>query len=553
MASSGSDPSSSSDSNSSSWLPFSYDQIFLALSPSHALYHWFSKTEGDEGCTERPKTPEAPKVASDAFGISLISQIRAFVWNTEMVQKGYDENKNGVFRMPMQGEWITVATGQYIDEIAHAPDSVLSFQAVLNQQLELDHLAGPAVTQDQIHLNVIKMLTRNLRAVYFEILDETKYAFTKQIDEQKADDEGWIKIKALDTLGHVVSQLNHRAFVGLPLCREEEWIKLEQSFTTDFVTRAMLLKVFPKSQRGNVNYYLSKVGSTLSQGVKMLSVVINERKEMRPDERPNDMITWIMSIVDTDAETALRTIITTFHILNSVAEVTSQATFVHALFHLAASPEYIEELREEAIEVITVSDWTKESIDRMRKLDSFVRETQRLSGIQNASMLRLALQDFTFSNGVRVRKGETVAAVGNALHHDTDIYDDALEFKPFRFYELGEADRAAHTSHKYDMITPSHDYLAWGLGKHACPGRWYASMIVKHLLAYVLIFYEFKFTDATATAAMKANANMPAGKAGTTKTRPKDLELGGGCLPNTKAEMLFRRRKDEDVAFLSTD
>ncbi|CAG8692751.1 2464_t:CDS:1, partial [Acaulospora colombiana] len=255
-----------------------------------------------------------------------------------------------------------------------------------------------------------------------------------------------------------------------------------------------------------------------------------------------------------------------------------------------------------------------ESLDRMRKLDSFVRETQRLSGIQNgtpdsaaffhsypgfhciyadshlnsASMIRLALQDFTFSNGVRVPKGETVAAVGNALHQDPDVYADALEFRPFRFYELGEAERAVHTSHKYDMITPSHDYLAWGLGKHAwyvqihtvykynsdridrrnrhptfthttaptrrfSPGRWYASMIVKHLLAYVLIFYEFKFTDATAAAAMKANANLPTGKAGTTKTRPKDLELGGGCLPNTKAEMLFRKRKDEDVAFLSSD
>jgi cytochrome P450 len=84
-------------------------------------------------------------------------------------------------------------------------------------------------------------------------------------------------------------------------------------------------------------------------------------------------------------------------------------------------------------------------------------------------MMRVALQDFYFSNGVKVPKGETVAAIGNPLHRDPDVYPDALEFKPFRFYELGEADRSVHMSHKYDMITPSADYLAWGLGKHA----WY--------------------------------------------------------------------------------
>jgi hypothetical protein len=51
-------------------------------------------------------------------------------------------------------------------------------------------MAGPAIAHDQIHLNAIKMLTRNLHAVYFEILDETKFAFTKEIDELKADEDG---------------------------------------------------------------------------------------------------------------------------------------------------------------------------------------------------------------------------------------------------------------------------------------------------------------------------------------------------------------------------
>jgi hypothetical protein len=41
-----------------------------------------------------------------------------------------------------------------------------------------------------IHLNVIKMLTRNLRLVYFEILEETKYAFAKIIHGERPDGDG---------------------------------------------------------------------------------------------------------------------------------------------------------------------------------------------------------------------------------------------------------------------------------------------------------------------------------------------------------------------------
>jgi hypothetical protein len=54
---------------------------------------------------------------------------------------------------------------------------------------------------------------------------------------------------------------------------------------------------------------------------------------------------------------------------------------------MAASPQYIDELREEVIDLTSTGDWSKAAIDRMRKLDSFVRETQRISGIQNGKLI----------------------------------------------------------------------------------------------------------------------------------------------------------------------
>jgi cytochrome P450 len=80
------------------------------------------------------------------------------------------------------------------------------------------------------------------------------------------------------------------------------------------------------------------------------------------------------------------------------------------------------------------------------------------------------MQDFSFSNGIRVPAGELVQAMMTPIHHDASLYPEPLEFKPWRFYELARADGPdveVRTPNKYDMVTPSSTYLTWGLGRHA--------------------------------------------------------------------------------------
>ena len=47
------------------------------------------------------------------------------------------------------------------------------------------------------------------------------------------------------------------------------------------------------------------------------------------------------------------------------------------LYRLLANPEYIEPLRQEVDAVVTEEGWTKAGMDRMYRIDSFIRETQR--------------------------------------------------------------------------------------------------------------------------------------------------------------------------------
>jgi hypothetical protein len=53
---------------------------------------------------------------------------------------------------------------------------------------------------------------------------------------------------------------------------------------------------------------------------------------------------------------------------------------MQVLYRLLANPEYIGPLREEVDTVIKEEGWTKAGMDKMHKIDSFLRESQRVDG-----------------------------------------------------------------------------------------------------------------------------------------------------------------------------
>lgn len=60
-------------------------------------------------------------------------------------------------------------------------------------------------------------------------------------------------------------------------------------------------------------------------------------------------------------------------------------SITHSLFNLAANTEYMQPLREEVEAVIQEHGWTKNAIDKVWKLDSFMRESQCLGGIAGSA------------------------------------------------------------------------------------------------------------------------------------------------------------------------
>ncbi|KAF9974926.1 hypothetical protein BGZ73_001587 [Actinomortierella ambigua] len=210
-------------------------------------------------------------------------------------------------------------------------------------------------------------------------------------------------------------------------------------------------------------------------------------------------------------------------ILASVHTTSDSAT--NLLYYLAHYPEYIDKLNEEMeevlreeareIEELAVKDgntsgvptinklsdaMTAKAMKKMVYLDSFVREVFRhrtdLIGISH-----MARQDLTLSNGIRIPKGRKLTINLRSTHMEESLQGpDPLEFRPWRF--VGKSKGTT-------KVGP--DFLTFGMGKHACPGRFLAMQEIKTITCMMISrFSQFEMEDPSkAHTALHTNIGAP--------------------------------------------
>ena len=157
---------------------------------------------------------------------------------------------------------------------------------------------------------------------------------------------------------------------------------------------------------------------------------------------------------------------------------------------MAFYPQYLEELREEARTILQSSngEFTADSLQKLEKLDSFVRETARLEVTNAASFERKALKTFKLSDGTLIPAGTAIAVSSIQIGRDPVRYPDPDVFQGFRFV----SNKASDPGRTQQFANMSSEQLTFGAGRHACPGRFFAGAIVKLLIAQFLISFEIK-------------------------------------------------------------
>ncbi|KAG6856477.1 hypothetical protein H0H87_004056 [Tephrocybe sp. NHM501043] len=425
--------------------------------------------------------------AIPAYGPSgrLTSYIGTFKFLKNTCGVLHDEvnkRKGEMFRVPFLDHWEVVITGkQFITELGQAPDDDL---LVSGDIMQTEYTMGPPLFYDQYHVPIIKStMTRNLVARFDDVYDEIVSACEDFIHgEGQRNSEGWISVPAWDAVAHITARVTNRLFVGLPLCRNLDYLRLSMDWAVSVFIGAFFINFIPGILKPLSQQLVSFRRRRYSHPGKVeLKRIVTERVLLdreygvdRPD-RPNDAISWFYdgAVQRYPSEIIVDDIVDRIMFLNFSAIHTSTNSLTNILYHLAEHPEiYLQPLREEASEAIAQYGWTKTALLRMVKIDSFMRESERMNGLGSLLMTRKVVnpKGFTFSNGVHLPKGAVVSVANLATHRNEDHYMNANTFHGFRFSDIRDAGEGIDAIHHQFYHTGT-EYVPFGFGRHSCPGR----------------------------------------------------------------------------------
>lgn len=465
-----------------------------------------------------------PAVGPSGAVSSWLGVVRFIKDAPAMVEEGYQKHKGGMFRVPLIDRWVVVLTGpRLIEELRKVPEDELSFDHAMRDLLQVKYTFGIDAQEYPYHIQVTRNhLSRNLQALFPVVYEEINHAFSAITP---LDQDGWTKVRIYPEIMKAMCRVSNRLFVGLPLCRSPEFEALQQQFALQVVLRATLVNCFPKFVHPIIGRILTNTPSSIRRCMTLLEPIVRERLQTLDqfrDEwsaRPNDMISWLIDVSDNEHRN-LRSICLRILVLNFAALHTSAQSFTHALLNLATYPQYCTPLREEASIVINEDGWTKTAMTKLVKMDSFLKESQRFNSTTLFPMMRKAMRRFVFSDGTVIPSGTHVVVASLPMHLDEEYFENASEFRPFRFSQRREDDGE---DSQILLASTSASYIPFGYGHHACPGRFFASSVMKAMMAYLVLNYDIKLE-----------------KEG---ERPPDEWFMMNCSPNRQAEVMFRRRR----------
>ncbi|KAB5545733.1 cytochrome P450, partial [Coniochaeta sp. 2T2.1] len=311
----------------------------------------------------------------------------------------------------------------------------------------------------------------------------------------------------------VISCVTNRVFVGLPTCRNPNLTYHAQRYALFVPLGAYVLRCTASWLKPIVGRLMGLYGRWHTYKYREILMPVVEQRLREHDARqadpegsktePNDFLEWSIKQAEELGDPSLsmpKKLAERLLALNFAAIHTTSLAITGAIVEIVCNnkQEYIDEIREEISSVLAEhgGEWNKTSLAKMHKVDSTLRESMRLNSFVVLGLARKvkAKEGVDTPSGVHLPFGFTVGVPGYARMNDKGVWgEDGDQFKPFRFAEkradesVGYVERA-----RKSFPTTDKDYLAFGHGRNACPGRFFAATEVKLLFAYAVMNYDFK-------------------------------------------------------------
>ncbi|KAI7779164.1 hypothetical protein LA080_001236 [Diaporthe eres] len=451
-----------------------------------------------------------------------------------IIQDGFDKADGNPFEINApDNRYVFVSSTKHIKELDSAPDTVLSLQAASKQMLQPMYTMhgfnwfDRRGTEGVGFIRALRtLLTNNLP----EILPDLSVIIRARFEELQATHriEKGKHIRESSFVGHgrrasltteplsvetgrryspvypmivkLVVLSNAVSFFGKDLAKNEQFMKSALDYVEETLICAEIVKLLPTSL------------------ARIVGSIIEERCRERDLKAAGqavphhaDCIQWIMETSPRSRPWTPKRIIHELMAIwfGSVHALSTTITF--AIHDLCLHPEYVQPLREELQAGYAEFERTSKGLPL---LDSFAKESARLTPVESMSTRRSALKPFTLSDGTAVRPGEWACTPVRSIMQSPEYFPDPLEFRDFRFAEQREPGTEDSKGVDFRQPSPSkltdaeHPWHVWGTGRMACPGRFYAVAVMKVVLGQVILNYNCELAEPEASRWMVWRSTM---------------------------------------------
>ncbi|KAI0425478.1 cytochrome P450 monooxygenase [Xylaria sp. FL1042] len=484
----------------------------------------------------RRRKPNAPIVGyRSLIEPGWLVGLRFIHGSKAIIRKGYNEFKDTMFLVRRNDADILIISNKYVDQLRNMPEERIS-----PIEAHIKNLLGHVSTTDillntNLHTRMLQQkLTTSLSLIMPIMKNELDYALNVELP--KNDDE-WVLVSVYDILLRLIARVSARVFIGYPDCRNEEWLSTSIHYTENVFITVMTLRMLPRYWHYVIAPFLPsywRLQYNLRSAKRIIGPLVEQRKRCAAQgEHPEgyevkqDLLQWMIDGAnESEGKPETMAHIQLVVTLASIHTTTMAAT--HALYDLCANPSYFDPLRKELVSALgETCGWQKTTLVKLRKMDSFLKESQRMSPPSQLAFNRVVRERLELSDGTVLPVGTHFAMASDAIMHDKTKLageGDPGEFDGFRYLKLREDPADLENIHRYQFASTDNNSLHFGHGRYACPGRFFASNEIKMILGSLLLDYEFKFPDG--------------------QGRPENMSADENIFPDPGKKVLLRRRTD---------
>lgn len=213
--------------------------------------------------------------------------------------------------------------------------------------------------------------------------------------------------------------------------------------------------------------------------VSLLERIMKERKESPAANDFPDLLQLLLNTQSNDQGFTDDQVIANSFLFFVAGLETTAATLTFLSYLLALHPHVQDELYRELADAHEVeATFTYETLFRLKYLEAVINETLRLYS-PAPQVSRIAREDYTLCNDIKVRAGTFILIPIDAVHHNEQYHPQAHVFDPTRFLP----------ENKQNM--PHGSWIPFLNGPRNCIGMRFAQLVLKSVVAHTVLRYEF--------------------------------------------------------------